>query len=56
MDNSFRQQESEARQSNGLFVHLQILGGILYWLAGLIQLTEEEQQDAGIYLDGLRHE
>jgi hypothetical protein len=57
MDNSFRQQESETRQSNVLFVNLQmILGGILHWLAGLIQLTEEEQEDAGIYPDGLRDE
>jgi hypothetical protein len=25
------------------------------WLAGLIQLTEEEQKDAGIYLDDQRN-
>jgi hypothetical protein len=30
---------------------LQIFDSILKWLAGLIQLTEEEQKDAGIYVD-----
>jgi hypothetical protein len=53
MDNSFRQQESETQQSNGFFVNLQILGGLLHWLAGLFQLTEEEQKDAGIFPDGI---
>lgn len=53
MDNSFRQQESETRQSNGFFVNLQILSGLLHWLAGLIRLTEEEQEDAGIFPDGI---
>jgi hypothetical protein len=54
MDNSFRQQESETQQSNGFFVNLQLLvGGLLHWLAGLIQLTEEEQEDAGIFPDGI---
>lgn len=50
MDNPFRQQQTESQQSNGFFVSLQVLNGILQWLAGLVQLTEEEQENAGIYL------
>lgn len=51
MDNSFHQQGSDTQQSNGFFARLQIFDGILDWLAGLIKLTVEEQEDAGIYLD-----
>jgi hypothetical protein len=54
MDNSFRQQETETQQSNGFFVSLQVFNGILQWLASLVRLTEEEQENAGIYLDGIR--
>ena len=52
MDNSFRQPESDTQQSNGLFVVPQIFNDILHWLASFIQLTEEEQEGAGIYLGG----
>ena len=54
-NNSFRQQETESQHSNGSFVSLQVLNGILQWLAGLVRLTEEEQEDAGIFLDGIRN-
>ena len=54
MDNSFRQQGSDSRQPGGFLASLQIFNGILNWLAGLIQLTEEEQKDAGIHLDDQR--
>lgn len=50
MDDFFRRQESDTQQPGGFLVSLQIIDNILYWLAGLIQLTEEEQDDAGIYL------
>jgi hypothetical protein len=51
LDNSFRQQGSKTQQQpGGLLVSLQIFDDILQWLTGLIQLTEEEQDDAGIYL------
>jgi hypothetical protein len=30
---------------------LPILASLISWLAGLIKLTEEEREDAGIYLD-----
>ena len=52
MDNPFRQQESETQQSNGFLAVLRIFTDTLHWLANLVQLTEEEQEDAGIYLDG----
>ena len=50
MDNSLRRQGSDAQQPSGFLASLQIFDGILHWLAGLIQLTEEEQREAGIYL------
>jgi hypothetical protein len=56
MDNSFRQQGSDTRNPNGLLGRLQIVDGILKWLAGLIKLTEEEQTDAGIYIGDQRHD
>jgi len=50
MDRSFRRQASDTQRSSSFLAGLQIFHGILNWLAGLIQLTEEEQEDAGIYL------
>ncbi len=50
MDNSFRRHGSDTRQPSSFLASLQIFDGILNWLAGLIQLTEEEQEDAGIYI------
>ena len=55
MDNSFDQQKSEMQKSGGFLVSLQIFKGILTWLASLIQLTEEEQSEAGIHL-GYKHD
>lgn len=55
MDNSFRRQEPGARQASGFLASLQIFDAILKWLAGLIQLTEEERKDAGIYLGDQRY-
>lgn len=52
MDNHFRQQEFGIQQRGGFLIRLQIFGSILNWLAGFIQMTEEEQKDAGIYLGG----
>lgn len=45
MDNFFHQ-----RERGGLLApSLQILNRILHWLTGMMQLTEKEQEDAGIY-------
>ena len=59
MDNSFHRQGqgSDTQQDQKIFlVSLPILASIIKWLASLIKLTEEEQEDAGIYLDRLRGE
>jgi len=51
MDNSIRSDQSSGTQpQSGFSTGLQILDSILSWLTGLVQLTEEEQKDAGIYL------
>ena len=49
MDNSFHQQKSNIQQRSGFLASLQIFDRIINWLAGLIKLTEEEQEDAGVY-------
>jgi hypothetical protein len=54
MDRSFREQGSGTQQDLKRFlVSLTILASIIHWLAGLISLTEEEREEAGIYLDRL---
>ncbi len=44
MDNFLHRQVSDTQRQGGFFA------GILHWLAGLFQLTDEEQGEAGIYL------
>ena len=57
MHSSFREQGSGTQQDPRSFlVSLPILAGIIRWLAGLIKLTEEEREDAGIYFDRLGDE
>jgi hypothetical protein len=64
MDNtSFQQQESDTRKNNSFLASLQIFDSLLplmrrsvSWLAGLLKLTEEEQEDAAIYLSRLGNE
>lgn len=52
MDNSFHEQGSRTQQGRKrFFVSLPILGNLIKWLASLSQWTEEEQEEAGIYLD-----
>jgi hypothetical protein len=55
MDNYFRRHGSDTQQASGLLASLQIFDGILNWLAGLIRLTEEEQEDAGVYIGDQRY-
>jgi glycerol kinase len=50
MDISVRRQESDIQQTSGVLADPQISNRILHWLADILQLTEEEQEDAGIYL------
>jgi len=63
MDKSFHPQESNTQQPSNLLTSLWIFDSILplmrrsvKWLADLIQLTEEERDDAGIHLGSLRNE
>jgi len=52
MDRSFREQGSDAQQApNSFLATLKILASQLLKLEGLISLTEEEQEEAGIYTD-----
>jgi hypothetical protein len=48
------QQEPEEGLPSGFLSILQIFNSILNWLSCLIQWTEEEQKDAGIYLGNQR--
>jgi hypothetical protein len=57
MDNSLQRQESNAQQKSGFLASMLIFDGILLlmrhsvsWLAGLLKLTEEEREAAGVYL------
>ena len=51
MDSSFREQESGTQEAPKSFLAgLKILTSLINWLAGLLKLTEEEREDAGIYL------
>jgi hypothetical protein len=56
MDNSFLQQETNIQQPSGFLASLQIFDRIIHWLAGLLKLKEEEQEDAGVYLGHLGNE
>ena len=52
MDDSLHEQGSHTQQdSKNFLVSLTILGNLIKWLASLSQWTEEEQAEAGIYLD-----
>lgn len=64
MDNpSFQQQESDTRQKISFLAVLKIFDNLLSlmrhsanWLADILKLTEEEQEDAGVYLSRLGDE
>ena len=57
MDSSFREQGSNTQRDPKRFLMSLInLHSIIKWLTGLINLTEEEQEDAGIHLDRLGDE
>ena len=58
MDSSFREPGSDAPQQDPkrVLVSPSRLAGLIKWLAGLIQWTEEEQVEAGIYLGRLAGE
>ena len=49
MDNSIHEQDSDTRDQKSLLAGVLIINSIINWLINLIKLTDEEQQDAGIY-------
>jgi hypothetical protein len=63
MDKSFHPQESNMQQPSGFLASLWIFDSILplmrrsvKWLAGFFQLTEEERENAGVFLGHLEDE
>jgi len=57
MDNSVRDQEVTTQKNpKSSFVGLIFLASIFKRLAGLVKLTEEEQEEAGIHIDRLGDE
>ena len=56
MDNPTYEQDSDTQHLDGSFTGLKIVDRILIWLAGLFQLTEKEQKDAGIHLGDKRND
>ena len=58
MDHSFREQGSTTQQqdSRGYWTSLPILGGLIRRLTDLFQWTQDEWEDAGIYIDRLGDE
>ena len=54
MDGSFPEPASGTQEHPRRFLaSLTTLSGIIKWLAGLVTLTEEEKEEAGIYLGRL---
>jgi len=52
MDNTFHQEESDAQQPASFSIRLPGVYSLFKWLAELIAPTEEEQENAGVYLGG----
>ena len=52
MDNSFPRKGSDMQQPGSFLANLPLINGIFKWLASLIAPTEEEQENAGVYLGG----
>ena len=52
MDSSLREQVSgtQAAPPKSFLAGPKVLASLIKWLAGLVKLTEEEREDAGIYL------
>jgi len=46
----FRRQQTDRQHAGGAVAWLQFLSGLLKTLANFVRVTEDEQNDAGIYL------
>jgi hypothetical protein len=53
MDKFFRRHDSETQKPGSFPFAPHIFESALHWLTGLVHLTEEEQKEAGIYLDDM---
>jgi hypothetical protein len=49
MDNFLHRKATKTQHNRNLFASLKIFDGFMRWLDSLIHLTEEQQEDAGIY-------
>ena len=56
MQTSSLQQESDPQKPNGSSASLQIFDNIENWLARLFELSDEEQEDAGVRFYDERYE
>ena len=56
MDNSILQHEPDVRQPDDFLAVVKIFKSILNRVARLVQLTEDEQENAGIYLGEKRND
>ena len=56
MDSDTPQPKSEKQQSSSLIAALQILDRLENWLTSLFELTDEELENAGVYLRDHPHE
>lgn len=52
MDHSLLQEEPEAQQPTNFLGRLPVVNNIFKWLTSQIKPTEEEQENAGVYLGG----
>jgi hypothetical protein len=50
MANPLSQASSGTKRLGGLLARLKAITGLLAWLAALVQLTDEQQEEAGVYL------
>ena len=54
MDDRLTRAGSGPQPLGGLLTRLHVLGRILGWLTTLLQLSDEQQEQAGVYLDNQR--
>jgi len=52
MDNSFPQNEPDTQQTTSFLGRLPVVNNLFKWLASLLEPTEAEQENAGVYLGG----
>ncbi|HEY5983342.1 MAG TPA: hypothetical protein VIU38_07695 [Anaerolineales bacterium] len=55
MDNPLSRARAGTKRLGGLLAPLKAITGLLGWLAALVQLTDEQQEQAGIYLGDRYH-